>query len=309
MKPLALVLGGGPDAERSVSLKSSEAVARAIEASGAFEVALEIIDRPASLAGFRGEVVFPVLHGAWGEGGPLQDLLIREGRPFVGCGPAAARLCMDKMATKLAAARAGVRTPAAAVLNPTDAACPFAPPVVVKPVHEGSSVGLFICRDERSLERAFRPDGAVRMVERLIDGRELTCGLLDRGNGLEALPLIEISPAEGVYDFAAKYDRDDTRYTLDPVLPEPADAGAIRADALRVGRALGVRHLARVDFLLDDDGQHWLLEVNTMPGFTGHSLLPKAAAARGIELPELCAGLCRLALAEDSRTSARSADA
>ena len=147
------------------------------------------------------------------------------------------------------------------------------------------------------------------MVERLIPGRELTCGLLDRGCGLEPLPLVEITPAAGVYDFAAKYDRDDTGYTVSPDLGPATDPEAVQQDALRVARAVGVRHLARVDFMLDDRGRHWLLEINTMPGFTGHSLLPKAAAAVGVGMSELCTGLCRSAMAQESSDRARSADA
>ena len=310
--PVALVLGGGPDAERPVSLKSSRAVADAIAKDGFFDVRLEIIDAQSTLADLPGDVIVPVLHGAWGEGGPLQDLLVRDGRPFVGCGPSAARLCMDKFATKLAAARAGVPTPPAAIVNLSDAGTPLGAPAVVKPVHEGSSVGLRICRTQDQLSAALAQLRAlekapITLIERLIPGRELTCGLLDRGEGLVALPLVEIAPAEGVYDYAAKYDRGDTRYIVSPDLP-PGVAEAIQTDALTLARAVGIRHLARIDFMLDAEGRHWLLEANTMPGFTGHSLLPKAASALGIGLPELTAGLCRLAMAHESSQTGRTAD-
>ncbi len=141
-----LVLGGGPDAEREVSLVSSKAVAAAIDRSGSFRANYQVIDRAtlADLQGMAGEVVFPVLHGGWGEGGPLQDLLEQDGRPFVGCRGGAARLAMDKLATKLLACQLGVPTQPASAYNARDTACPFAFPVVLKPVHEGSSVGVHI---------------------------------------------------------------------------------------------------------------------------------------------------------------------
>lgn len=307
MRPVALVLGGGPDAEREVSIQSSSAVAEAITQSGQFTVEHHLIDAPEQLRDLPGDVIVPVLHGGWGEGGPLQDVMERDGRAYVGCGPAAARLCMDKMATKLAAARLGILTAEAAIVNPRDPGSPLAPPAVIKPVHDGSSVGLHMGRDTASLRaglEAARADTRAFMIERLIPGRELTCGLLDTGSGLRPLPVIEIIPASGPYDYAAKYVRDDTRYVVNP----EADAQAIGRDAMALAGALGVRHLARADFLLDDRGRHWLLEINTMPGFTGHSLLPKAAGAIGIAMPALCAGLCRLALADRSSRGADRSD-
>ncbi|MFG0259666.1 MAG: D-alanine--D-alanine ligase, partial [Phycisphaerales bacterium JB041] len=263
------------------------------------------IDRPtrSELAALPGEVVFPVLHGSFGEGGPLQDLLVADGRPFVGSGPAAARVAMDKMATKLVAATLGIATKPACVFKAGDPVSPLEMPVVVKPVHDGSSVGLHLCRDADEWARAqdaasrdiaARP-GRAYMVEPIVRGRELTVGLLERGGRLEALPLIEIAPTGGVYDYAAKYDRDDTRYVVDPELPEGV-AGACSASALALAGSIGVRHLGRVDYLLDSDGGAWLLEANTMPGFTGHSLLPMAARAAGLDMPALCAHLVNVAM-------------
>jgi D-alanine-D-alanine ligase len=307
VRPVALVLGGGPDAEREVSIQSSRAVADALDQSGQFAVEYRLIDAPAHLRDLPGDVLVPVLHGGWGEGGPLQDIMEHDGRPYVGCGPTAARLCMDKMATKLAAARLGIATAEAAIVNPRDPGSPLAPPAVVKPVHDGSSVGLHMGRDASSLRtglEAARADTRAFMIERLIPGRELTCGLLDTGSGLRPLPLIEIIPSAGPYDYAAKYQRDDTRYVVNP----DADAEAIGRDALALAGVLGVRHLARADFLLDARGTHWLLEINTMPGFTGHSLLPKAAGAIGIAMPALCAGLCRLAMEGRSSPGAYRSD-
>lgn len=296
-----LVLGGGPDAEREVSLSSAAGVAAAIRESGRYEVVEKTIDRLtlAQLRALPGDVIFPVLHGSFGEGGPLQDLLEPSGRPYVGSGPAAARLAMDKMATKLTAARIGIPTADACVLNLKDEACPLPLPVVVKPVHDGSSVGLHMVRKAEqwpAVRRGLaedvrsRPD-RVYMVERLIPGKELTVGVIDG----RALPTIHIQPADGPYDYEAKYHRDDTQYLLDPALPPGVDA-SIKAHSVALCAAVGVRHVARVDYLLDEAGAPWLLELNTMPGFTSHSLVPKASAHAGQAMPALCAGLVDLAL-------------
>lgn len=306
--PSVLVLGGGPDAERAVSLDSASSVAQALRDAGC-TVHHETIDRPTldELRALPGELVFPVLHGAWGEGGPLQDLLEADGRPYVGSGPRASRLAMDKLATKLVASRLGIPTPEAVALNVRDSVCPLGLPVVVKPVHEGSSVGLHLCWDDAGwaaavddVRRAAQASpGRVCMAERLIRGRELTVGLLAREGGatLGALPVIEIVPAAGPYDYSAKYERDDTQYRVGPDLPDGVGE-RISRDAERLAAVLGVRHLARVDFLLDAGDRPWLLEINTMPGFTSHSLLPMAARALGLDMPALCRSLVEASLAE-----------
>jgi D-alanine-D-alanine ligase len=297
-----LVLGGGPDAEREVSLRSAAGVAAALREAGHEVEHAEIgaLTAP-ELAALRGEVVFPVLHGAWGEGGPMQDLLERDGRPFVGCRARAARLAMDKVATKLAASAAGLATAPGAVLNRADAGCPLPLPVVVKPVHEGSSVGLMMCHGEHDWLRAHARVASGEfgdrafMVEGMIRGRELTVGVVaGEGGALGALPLIEIVAAGGVYDYDAKYQRTDTRYIVGPDLPGET-ARALQRGALELARRIGVRHLCRVDFLLDGEGGAWLLEVNTMPGFTATSLLPKAAAHTGITMATLVSRLVCLA--------------
>lgn len=296
-----LVLGGGPDAEREVSLNSAAGVGGALKKCGRFDVIERTIGRLTGeeLHALPGDVIFPVLHGSFGEGGPLQELLEADGRPYVGCRPGAARLAMDKIATKMMAARLGIRTAESCVFNAKDERPGVPLPLVAKPVHDGSSVGLHICRDEHAwtgARAAILADigsqpGRVYMLERFIPGRELTVGVLDG----RALPAINIIPAEGPYDYEAKYTRDDTRYVVDPSLPPGVDA-KIKEDAVALTRAMGVRHLARVDFLLDGEGTPWLLEVNTMPGFTSHSLVPMAAAKTGVEMPELCAQLVEMAL-------------
>lgn len=308
-RPTVLVLGGGPDAEREVSIESSGAVADAIRDDGRFDVNHEIVDAITlgSLRSMRGDGIFPVLHGPFGEGGPMQSLLELDGRPYVGSGPGAARLAMDKLAGKVVAGSIGVPTPVGACLNLSDDACPIQLPCVVKPVHEGSSVGLSLCRSEREWDEALasvradrlaNPDRAW-MVESLVDGRELTVGVLERGDGLGSVGVVEIEAASGSYDYEAKYQRDDTRYTIDPELPDGASE-RMQGQAVELCRAMGVRHLARVDFMLDDEGA-WLLEVNTMPGFTAHSLLPKLADAQGIGLGPLCRTLVEHAMGEHAR--------
>lgn len=295
------VLGGGPDAERPVSLQSAAGVADALRAAG-FQVLPLTVDRPTTdeLASIDAHAIFPVLHGRFGEGGELQRRLAAANLPFVGSHAAPARLAMDKIASKLLAASLAIPTAPAGVLDPAAPASWLEPPVVCKPIHEGSSVGLSICRDADALQSALAAARAAStpfMIEQLIPGRELTVAILDN----TALPIIEITPAEGVYDYAAKYDRDDTRYTPAPQLP-PGITERLARDAHRLCAAAAVRHLARVDFILDPAGTPWFLELNTMPGFTSHSLFPMAARAAGIQMPPLCARLVHLALRDHAPT-------
>lgn len=296
-----LVLGGGPDAEHEVSINSSTAVARALNESGRYTAHLHLFDTldAGQLASLPGAVVFPVLHGPWGEGGPLQRMLEADGRPFVGCGSMAARAAIDKLLTKQVALSLGISTGPAAVLYALDDVPPIALPLVLKPVHEGSSVGLALChtpqawREAAARARELLARGtAAFMAEPLVKGRELTVGIVAG----EALPIVEIVPKGGVYDYDAKYTRDDTRYVVDPPLPEGV-AHTVQRDALRLARALGCEMLARVDFLIDEQRGPRLLEANTMPGFTSHSLLPMAAARVGMPMPALCDRLVDEAIA------------
>jgi D-alanine-D-alanine ligase len=301
--PHILVLGGGPDSEREVSLRSSAGVARALSAQG-HHVTYQVIDSltGAQLGALPGDLIFPVLHGGWGEGGPLQELLAHDGRPYVGCTAHAARLAMDKVATKLLAAQLGIPTAPCAVLNPSDTGTlpPLPAPAVIKPIHEGSSVGLHVCNTAEKLTTAAaaaRVDQRtnphrIYMIEAMIVGaRELTVPVLDG----QALPVIEITPAEGVYDYQAKYTRKDTIYTVGPTLPGTT-ARTIQVQAQNLFNALGARHLARIDFMLGGDGVAYLLEANTMPGFTDTSLVPKSAASVGISYAALCEVLVGFAL-------------
>ncbi|MCH2132998.1 MAG: D-alanine--D-alanine ligase [Phycisphaerales bacterium] len=287
------VLMGGPDGEHDVSLVSGAAIAEALRAIDDVHVTEHVIGRldQADLAAIPGDVIFPALHGPWGEGGPLQHLLEVDGRPFVGCGSAAASAAMNKHQAKQVARDLGIPT-ADWESIPAGGVTTMAPPVVIKPVAEGSSLGVHIARSDTERDNAIAElskHGADILVEQFVDGRELTVGIL----GEMALPIIEITAASGTYDYDAKYDRDDTIYTVDPDL-DPATRAMVSDAALALHRAIGARHLSRVDFLLDATGP-WLLEINTMPGFTSHSLLPMAAKAHGWPLPEVCRRLIELA--------------
>lgn len=305
------VLGGGPDAERDVSLTSSQCVADALAKNPRFRVQRHVIGALSQrdLAAINADVLVPILHGPWGEGGPLQDLLEHDGRPFVGCGSKAARLAMDKLASKLIAARCHIPTADAAAFNAADTGCPFPFPVVVKPVHEGSSVGVHFATDNASWNKAHAAvlaDRAVHphrtyMIERaILGGRELTVAVLDG----QPLPPLEITPKEAFYDYHAKYHSNDTKYTVGPDLP-PGSEHEVQRAAQTIFREIGARHLCRVDFLLDRDRQPWFLEVNTLPGFTSHSLFPMAAAdsakGLGLDLTTLTTKLVDLALRDAGR--------
>lgn len=303
-----LVLSGGPDAERPVSITSAKFVADALRANASFEVSTLCIDRMtgAELAAAPADVIVPVLHGSWGEGGPLQELLEADGRPFVFSGSRASRLAMDKIATKMMALTIGIPTPPSHVLDLRDGACPLPLPVIVKPIHEGSTVGLHVVRTGEQWAQAVKTireeqaggkQARSYMIEPMITGsgggpaRELTVGVLDG----TALPIIEIMPASGLYDYEAKYHRNDTVYTLDPKLP-PGVGETISRQAETLTRQIGARHVARADFMLDGSNTAWLLEINTIPGFTDHSLVPKAARHLGIGMPELCTRLVEMAM-------------
>ncbi len=289
-----LVLMGGPDGEREVSIQSGQRVAAALREAGGFEVHEHVIDRPTleEIRAMPGDAIFPVLHGPWGEGGGLQELLETDGRPYVGSRPRASRAAMNKATTKLFARAAGIRTPPARILHAGDP-CDLPLPLVVKPVADGSSLEVHRCFDDAQLNAArarFDAAGQPALVERLIQGREITAGIFER----DVLPLIEIETTQAFYDYAAKYERDDTQYRLDPELPD-----AVRAEIVHASRTiyerLGCRDVARADFMVDADGA-WFLEINSMPGMTDHSLVPKAAAHAGIAFPEMCKRLVERAV-------------
>ena len=307
-RPRVLVLMGGPDAEREVSLMSGAEVTKALVASAQFEVLPRTIVRTTAedILAERPDAIYPILHGPWGEGGPLQEILEgierTHGIGFVGPRAKPAATAMNKVATKSIAASVGVRTPRARQVvrgEPLD----LAAPLVLKPSNDGSSVDLRICRTDAEVAAAraeLEPRREHLMAEEYIRGREMTVGIV---NG-EVLPIIEIVPNVEFYDYEAKYTRDDTRYVLDPELPAGV-ADEMRAATRRVFDAVGLRDVARADFMVDARGA-WFLEINTAPGMTTHSLVPMASRHRGVDTPQLCASLVRAAMARaGARASAR----
>ena len=301
-KPTVVVLMGGPDAERDVSLMSGREVAESLRESGRYSVVERTIDKPTGieLAAIGGDVVFPVLHGPWGEGGPLQDLLEEIGRPYVGSPPLTARTAMNKLATKMILSVEGVPTPPACEVQADDVICDLDPPLVLKPVDDGSSVDLRICHTPQAVATAraeLHPRRSRLMAERYVPGRELTVGVAMG----KPLPLIEIVPATDFYDYDAKYLRDDTAYLIEPDVP-PGVSERCTALAMLAFERLGCRDIARVDFMVQDD-EVWFLEINTMPGFTTHSLIPMAAARIGLDMRNLCADLVDAALQRSTDTA------
>lgn len=296
------VLMGGVSSEREVSLRSGQAVVKGLEAAG-YAVTPVILEREAVGGLPPGtEAVFLALHGGYGEGGGVQADLDRLGIPYTGAGAAASRLAMDKIATKRRLAAHGVPTAEYEVLAPGATTTRLPLPVVVKPPREGSSVGISRVLSSGAwapaLARARQCDPEV-LVERYIAGREMTVGVV----GGEAYPVVEIIPAGGWYGYEAKYVTGDTVYAF---LDAPAD-GAIearcRALAMRTVEALGVRGLGRVDFRVDAAGACFVLELNSLPGFTATSLLPKAAARAGVGFSALCARIIELAACDAPRAT------
>ncbi len=294
-----IVLGGGVGGEREVSLAGSRAVADALASNPKFDVSFHeigLLDAD-DIEALAPGVVFPVLHGPWGEGGEIQQLLEQHARAFVGAGSLGARLAMDKGRTLECALALGIPICGHQIAQTIPSESPLEFPVVIKPVADGSSVGVRVCRsdsDWRQARESLSRDGDATgpwIIERFASGRELTVSLVDG----EPLPIIEIVPSEGFYDYDAKYQSDKTRYVVAPSLDDAA-ASAVVAHAETIYQDLGLRHLARADFVLGDDGLGRFLEINTMPGFTSHSLLPMAARASGLDLGGLCSRLVDLAL-------------
>ncbi|MEX2544296.1 MAG: D-alanine--D-alanine ligase [Phycisphaeraceae bacterium] len=297
-----LVLAGGPDRERDVSLASGQQVTDALTEAGhdvrQRDIAPDDLAALDEFADWPGDVIFPALHGRWGEGGGLQSILDERGLPYVGSRAPAAALCMDKHLTKQLLARHDIPTPEHELLEP-DQPPTIGPPAVLKPVDEGSSIGMAICHDAAELEAARRelaPQYPSLMLERYVTGMEITVSVLETPGtyGPEPLPPIHVVPATAFYDYDAKYERDDTQYHFDIDLPGLVLA-EIQRLALVVCELVEARHLARVDFIVDERQQPWILEINTMPGLTSHSLLPKAAAHAGLDMPAMTDRLARLA--------------
>lgn len=295
------VMSGGPSAEREVSLRSGAAVTAALRGLG--HVVDELDPRSPDWRLAAGtEVVFLALHGTYGEDGAVQEQLEQVGMAYTGCGPAASRIAFDKVLTKEHCLRAGVPTAPYLVFDSPAAPWPsgWPPPLVIKPVCQGSSVGLQFVREigewGPALANALRHDARV-LVEEMIVGRECTVGVLAG----QPLPVVEVRPKVGSYDYTNKYTSGATEYFC-PADFSPATTERIQLAGLGAFRAVGGRDYARVDVMVRPDGRPVVLEVNTLPGMTETSLLPKAAAAAGLDYPSLCQRMVDLAL-QRSRTA------
>ena len=313
---VAVVMGGW-SGEREVSLASGRAVLAGLRAAGvdahAFDATLDVAPRlEAELRAFGIERAFLILHGPGGEDGTIQAALELAGIPYTGSGVLASALAMDKLRTKALCAYHGLPTPPWCEVGSVDEAVSAARrlrlPMVVKPALEGSSLGVTIVREPGEIPRAYHEaaDHGPVLAEAFMPGEEITATVLDG----EVLPLVTIRPAGSFYDYAAKYELDTTEYDCPARLPR-AVAERIRRLALRAFDVIGCAGWARVDFMLDAAGEPRFIECNTAPGMTGHSLVPMAAAAAGIDMATLCSRILATTLAPDelgAEASERAAD-
>ncbi len=283
------VLMGGRSSEREISLRTGRAVADALEARGHLVIRVDLDQRRWSsvLADARIDVAWIALHGTLGEDGCIQGLLEIEGIPYTGSGVLASALAMDKVMSKRVFESNRIPTPAWRIVTEPADALAVGLPVVVKPSEEGSSVGVTRVLEERDLGAAIdvarRLHGVV-LAERMIAGNDFSVGIL----GETVLGTVEIRPKNAFYDYEAKYERKDTEYLCPAPLPPEIDR-AMRDASLAAHRALGCKGYSRVDAIVTPDHQEMaILEVNTLPGMTATSLLPKMAAAAGLSYGELC---------------------
>lgn len=293
------VLFGGASAEREVSLMSGKAVLAALQGVGVDAHAFDPAERDLHILKEEGyDRVFIALHGRGGEDGTVQGALELMGVPYTGSGVMASALSMDKWRTKMVWLANGLPTPRYAILEEDtdwDAVVrELGLPIFVKPVHEGSSMGATKVTEAGQLraawELAARYDSLV-IAEEFITGAELTAPFLDD----RALPLVRIVAPDGNYDYQHKYFTDDTRYDCPCGLPE-AEEQALQALVMKSARVLGCRGWGRADLILTEDGRPYLLEMNTSPGMTGHSLVPMSARVAGMSFEALC-----LAILAESR--------
>ena len=320
MKPKnVVVLMGGVSPEREISLRSGKAVAKALVDAGFNVSCIDVKDEKIEELGHRKiDVAFIALHGYFGEDGRVQQLLESKGIPYTGSGIDASKIAMDKLTTKKCFAEAGLKTPDYVTVTEFQKlieiqheVMKLGLPVVLKPTRNGSSIGISIVKDinniQMGLEKAFE-FGYEVIIEKYIKGRELTIGILDD----KALPIIEIKPAMEFFNYDAKYKDDRTEYLIvettlrddgDVTDNSPNNVGFLSSSqydeaqelALNAHGVLGCRGFSRVDMLLDERNDLYLLEVNTIPGFTEKSLLPKAAKAAGMSFPSLCEKIVDLA--------------
>jgi D-alanine-D-alanine ligase len=291
---------GGFSAEREVSLWSGNNIVAALRGRGVDVSGIDVTgpEQLFALAGQGYDRVFNILHGTGGEDGRVQAVLDLIGLRYPGSGVLASALAMDKLATKRLWQAAQLPTPdfrvVSSVADVEQAARQWGYPFILKPAADGSSVGISKVKRREQIAEAYaaaRGAGRVVLAEQFIAGGEYTCAVL----GAEALPLIRIEPDGEFYDYHAKYISDKTRYHC-PAGLAPGHERSLQDICRRAFEALGCADWGRVDFLMGEDGKPWLLEVNTLPGMTTHSLVPMAARAAGIGFDELCLGLLALTL-------------
>ena len=289
------VLYGGRSAEREVSLMSGTGVHEALLSKGVdahlFDTGVKSL---ADLAAAGFDRVFIALHGRYGEDGTLQGALELLEIPYTGSGPTASAVAMDKVLTKRVWLQVGLPTPAFESLDETSELRTVPDrlglPLILKPPHEGSTVGITKVVGYSDMKTAYaeaaRFDSVV-LAEQFVLGREMTIPVLGTGRNARALPVIEIVAPDGNYDYEHKYFSDDTRYDCPAELPV-ALAESMQQIAVDAYRALDCAGWGRADFILDRDNRPWLLEMNTSPGMTSHSLVPMAARAVGMSYADLC---------------------
>lgn len=294
-QPLRIaVLAGGKSRERNISLESGDAVAKGLSERGHIVTRIDPAQIELTTLDWAGyDVAFLALHGTFGEDGHVQQILEDAGIPFTGSDSTASRLAFSKSAAKERFVQHGVTTPPYVLMHEKDnaariqqQAAAIGYPLAVKPDAQGSSLGVTIVGSPEELPQAlarcfhFDPFG---LLEAGIEGTEWTLGMLDDVD----LPLIQIETGRGFFDYQAKYEDDNTQYLFEFAFPTSVVKG-IESAGRRAYDALGCRGLARVDIRVDKFGQPWVLEVNTIPGMTSHSLVPKAASRIGLSLGALC---------------------
>jgi len=290
------VLMGGMSAEREISIKSGKAVEKALKDKGYNAVAIDVgkdIDKV--LKDEKIEAAFIAMHGRYGEDGVIQGVLESLGIPYTGSGVMSSAMAMDKAFTKKVLVMRNIRTPDFDVIEKGESLKEVNYPVIVKPVNEGSTIGISIVKDadkmEEAVKTAFEYDDTV-LIEAYIKGREFTVSVL---NG-EALPVLEVKPKSGFYDFESKYNKGMTEYIVPAEIDEGL-ASEMQSMALDSYKALDCKGVARVDFMADSESTPYVIEVNTVPGMTELSLLPMAAGAVGISYEELVEKIIKPALA------------
>jgi D-alanine-D-alanine ligase len=299
------VLMGGPGTEREVSLATGRGVSKALRSLGAEVVEVDVLDKDFQLPSDI-ELAFIALHGTFGEDGQVQQILEDRGVAYTGDGVEASRLAFDKIRSKEKFHEHGVKTPDWETLQ-VFRRPRMEPPLVVKAPRQGSTVGVYIVKEAEKIREAVfeaaRYDSEL-LIEKFVPGRELTVGIL----GDQALPILEIIPKGGFYDFSNKYpflnpQAGGGAQHVCPAQIDPELTRKIQELALMAHRALGLQVYSRVDVILSQNGEPFVLEANTIPGMTEASLLPEAAAAAGIKYVDLCVRIIQLSRARTERSA------